>query len=125
MRVKSLIGTGPRSRRPWRFVSGCLISKGALEGHSEHPRDSKRNLERGRVLLILDGDDRLPRYTDSARQLRLRHFAVLESELSDLIPYSGLSHIRHPGDSMRVAKQASLPQQSPVSGAVRAPSVRD
>ena len=65
-----------------------------VERHAEDPGDPEGHLERGRVLALLDGDDRLAGHADSIGQVRLGHLAVGEPERADRVGDAGRLHHR-------------------------------
>jgi hypothetical protein len=63
----SLVLRGPRLRS--LAVVGVL--RHSFERHRKHPSDLERNLERGRVPPLFDGDNGLSGHADALSQLRL------------------------------------------------------
>jgi EmrB/QacA subfamily drug resistance transporter len=77
----------PPSRRSRGFVVRVLEHR--LQRDREHPGDLEGDLQRRRVLALLDGVDRLPRDADAIGQLALGHLVGVEAERPDLVGHPG------------------------------------
>jgi hypothetical protein len=52
-----------------------IVLKAALKRHTQHDGNLERSLERRRVLILLDSDDRLPCDADAIGEILLRHLS--------------------------------------------------
>jgi hypothetical protein len=80
---RSYLCPSPQSPIPSPLIS-FLELKNFLQRNAENAGDTKGNFQRRRILVPLNGVDRLPCDADLIRKCLLCHLAMLKTELADV-----------------------------------------